>query len=39
MIYWRQCCRVTKIDTVQNLEIRKRMGIDIDIVETIKARR
>jgi hypothetical protein len=37
--YWRRCCRVMKIDRVQNIEIRERMGTDIDIVETIEARR
>ena len=39
MDYWRRCCRLTRLDRVRNVEIRQAMGIDLDIIETIEARR
>jgi hypothetical protein len=39
MNYWRRCCQLTRRDRVRNTEIRERMGIDIDVLETIECKR
>ena len=39
MEFWRRSCQLTRMDKVRNTEIRARMGIDIDIIETIEVKR
>jgi len=36
--YWRGSCGLTKLDRIRNEEIR-RAQVDIDIIETIQAKR
>lgn len=39
MNYWRRCCRLTRLDRVRNVDIRNEMEIDLDVIETIDAKR
>ncbi|XP_050497794.1 uncharacterized protein LOC126878967 [Diabrotica virgifera virgifera] len=39
MNYWRRCCRLTRLDRVRNEDIRRQMEIDLDIIDTIEAKR
>ena len=39
MEYWRRCCALTKLDKIRNEEIRNRVGVSIDIIDTIESKR
>ncbi|KAK4883266.1 hypothetical protein RN001_006585 [Aquatica leii] len=39
MDYWRRSCAVTRLDKVNNQNIRERMGITLNILDTIEGKR
>lgn len=39
MHYWRRCCQRTREDSVRNVNIQNELEINIDIIETIEAKK